>query len=253
MYNLKIIKFIGILVLFLVAMSLKPVISFKSEQKKFKRVKAAYGEKESTLKEQFLEKKLNYSAFSMILVGIKQSKELKVYIKNKDAKKYALLKTYEFCVLSGELGPKRIEGDGQVPEGLYEISNFNPESNYHLSLKVNYPNSSDKILSNKAKPGGDIYIHGNCVSIGCIPITDDLIKELYVLCIETKNQGHSIPCYIFPFEMTEKSMNLLKTADVVLPQLDFWKNLEPAYTYFTKNKTTIPFTIDKKGKYHIKE
>jgi murein L,D-transpeptidase YafK len=251
MYNLKIIKFIGILVLFLLAMSLKPVISFKTEQKKFKRVKAAFEAKEGDLKALFKEKSLQYNSFSMILVGIKQTKKLKVYIKSKTDKKYSLLKSYDFCVLSGAIGPKRIEGDAQVPEGLYEISNFNPESNYHLSLKVSYPNASDKILSDKSKPGGDIYIHGNCVSIGCIPITDDLIKELYVLCVETKNQGNKIPCYIFPFEMTEKSMNILRTADVALEHMSFWENLAPAYQYFTKNKTKITYTIDKKGKYQV--
>ena len=58
-----------------------------------------------------------------------------------------------------------------------------------LSMRINYPNTSDKILSNKTKPGGNICIHGNCVTIGCMPITDDLIKELYIFCIEAKNNG----------------------------------------------------------------
>lgn len=253
MYSPKIIKFIGIISLIWLLMSLIPVTSFKTEQKKFKRVKAAFTDKEAILKELFIEKKQDYSNFSMILIGIKQTKELKVYIKSKSEKKYSLLKKYDFCTLSGELGPKRIEGDGQIPEGLYEINNFNPQSNYHLSLKVSYPNASDKILSNKKKPGGDIYIHGNCVSIGCIPITDDLIKELYVLCVETKNKGNKIPVYIFPFEMSEKNMNLVKTADMVLPHLDFWTNLEKTYAYFQKNKNIIPYSINGKGEYQLKE
>lgn len=73
------------------------------------------------------------------------------------------------------------------------------------------------------------------------------------MCVETKNQGHSIPCYIFPFEMNEKDMNILRTADVVLDELPFWENLATAYQYFTKNKTKVAYTIDKKGKYVVKE
>jgi len=234
-------------------MSLAKPVSFKTEQKKFKRVKTAYTEKEGLLKELFTEKKLNYENFSMILAGFKYEKELRVYIKSKEDKKYSLLKTYDFCTLSGQLGPKRMEGDGQVPEGLYEISNFNPESNYHLSLKVNYPNASDQVLSNKSKPGGDIYIHGNCVSIGCIPITDELIKELYILCVETKNQGNKIPVYIFPFEMNEKNMEKVSLMEDAKPHVSFWGNLQKAYTYFNKNKAVIPYTVNKKGAYILKE
>ena len=71
---------------------------------------------------------------------------------------------------SGTMGPKRLQGDYQVPEGFYYINEFNPNSNYHLHLGLNYPNASDKILSDSLRPGGDIYIHGSCVSIGCIPL-----------------------------------------------------------------------------------
>jgi murein L,D-transpeptidase YafK len=99
----------------------------------------------------------------------------------------------------GSLGPKRIQGDYQVPEGFYYVNEFNPNSNYHLALGLNYPNASDKILSDSVQPGGDIYIHGSCVTTGCIPIKDDQIEELYVLTTFARNLGQDfIPVHIFP-------------------------------------------------------
>ena len=122
-----------------------------------------------------------------------------MWIKEKGKEEFTLLHTYAFCSTSGTLGPKRKEGDLQIPEGIYHINHFNPVSNFYLSLGVNYPNASDNILSDKQHPGGSIYIHGNCVTIGCIPITDEKIKELYVLAVEAKNNGQeNIPIHIFP-------------------------------------------------------
>lgn len=82
------------------------------------------------------------------------------------------------CMQSGTLGPKRMEGDYQMPEGFYYINEFKPYSNFHLALGINYPNASDKVLSDARRPGGDIYIHGGCVSTGCIAISDQPIEEL---------------------------------------------------------------------------
>ena len=65
-----------------------------------------------------------------------------------------------------------------MPEGFYELDWFNPQSNFFLSLHINYPNASDRILGSRKNPGGDIFLHGSCASIGCIPITDDGIKEV---------------------------------------------------------------------------
>lgn len=242
----SILAFIGILWLTLAMQA-----SFKSSQKSFSRVKAAYSEKEKSLKTSFKEKGLDYSSFKMILVGFKYEQELQVFIADKNHDHYQWWKTYDFCVLSGELGPKRKEGDNQVPEGLYEISNFNPQSNYHLSLKVNYPNKSDQVLSDKKKPGGDIYIHGNCVSIGCIPVTDDLIKEIYVLAVETKNRGAKIPVYIFPFKMTEEKLEAVLKTEVGKTHKSFWKNLAPTFQEFIKVKKALTYKVNSKGEYEL--
>lgn len=86
----------------------------------------------------------------------------------------------------------------QVPECFYNIEIFNPASSYYLSLGINYPNLSDKIKGEKSKLGGDIFIHGSTVTIGCILITDDKIKEVYIYSIYAKENGQNkIP---FPFK-----------------------------------------------------
>jgi len=109
----------------------------------------------------------------LILVVLKDERILQV-----------LIKTYPFTAYSGQLGPKLKEGDKQIPEGIYKIAYLNPNSAYHLSLKINYPNEFDKSktkFSDKKKMGGDIFIHGKAVTIGCIPIGDLAIEELFVL------------------------------------------------------------------------
>jgi murein L,D-transpeptidase YafK len=111
---------------------------------------------------------------------------------------------------SGAMGPKRMEGDYQVPEGFYYINEFNPNSLYHLSLGLNYPNASDRILSDSSRPGNNIYIHGNCVSTGCIPISDVPIEELYYIASNVKAQGQDfIPVHVFPVRY-----NLKKSMDI---------------------------------------
>ncbi len=72
----------------------------------------------------------------------------------------------------------------QVPEGLYRIEALNPNSAYHLSLRVNYPNAADRDQARKdgrTNLGGDIMIHGNRVSIGCIAMGDPGSEDLFVL------------------------------------------------------------------------
>lgn len=238
-------------VLFSLGMNTSSPGTFKTGQKKHERVQQAYLEKEKDLQALFREKGFSYENFSLLFVAFKYEKELQVYIREKSGKIHELLKTYDFCVLSGTLGPKRKEGDGQVPEGLYEISKFNPLSNFHLSLKVNYPNASDRVLSDPTRPGGEIFIHGNCVSTGCIPITDELIKELYVLSVEAWDQHPQIPVYIFPFKMTDENLKWFKQMDWGPDVENLWTDLKPVYDEFMQKKDIIRFQTDKKGRYHL--
>jgi murein L,D-transpeptidase YafK len=227
-----------------------PTETFKQTQKKNSRVKEAYLDHEEDLKAELSEKGYVLTNINILILAAKQEREFNVYIKKKTEKKYELFKTYDFCYLSGILGPKRKEGDLQVPEGFYYVNWFNPNSQYHLSLKINYPNSSDKILSDKKSPGGEIFIHGKCVSIGCIPLTDEKVNELYILAVEATNNGQSkIPVYIFPFKMSDDKISLMEMLFTDSSTISFWKNLNEGYQKFIENKTEINVKVDAKGKY----
>jgi len=224
--------------------------NFKKEQLKFERVRNAYDEKGEKLQKE-LHKVGFTSNFQLFITAYKAEGKVEVWLKANSQNQFKLFKTYDFCAHSGTLGPKVIEGDGQTPEGFYKINVFNPMSNFHLSLGVDYPNTVDKARTGKGnKTGGDIYIHGNCVTVGCIPLTDDKIKEVYVLGVEARNYGQAnIPVYIFPFKMT--GSNFKKYSSQYPQQKPFWQNLQHGYAYFEKYKT-LPTVTQVKGSYVIK-
>ncbi|CAN5311755.1 hypothetical protein BH10BAC1_BH10BAC1_17700 [soil metagenome] len=224
--------------------------SFKATQQKAARVKSAYTEKWEGLRAELKEKGINEN-FELFLRVFKEDKVVEVWLKSKDESAFKLFKSYKICASSGELGPKRKQGDGQVPEGFYTIAVFNPYSSYHLSLGVSYPNASDKIIG-KGNLGGDIMIHGNCVTIGCMPLTDAYIKEVYILAVEARNNGQqNIQVHIFPTKMDEKGMIFLAESNP--NQLDFWKNLKVGYDLFEKKKQLPKVSVDKMGKYLFTE
>ena len=133
----------------------------------------------------------------LFLVAIKEAQTLEVY--GQQGSEIKLIKIYPFTAFSGQLGPKLKEGDRQIPEGIYKIQHLNPNSSYHLSLKVNYPNQFDiskTVFSDKKKMGGDIFIHGKAVTIGCIPIGDLAIEEVFVLAQNA--MAEEIPIIIAP-------------------------------------------------------
>lgn len=222
---------------------------FKAQQLKFDRVKTAYDEKWSGLQKELKAEKFPEN-FSLFLAAYKTEGKLEVWLKAADQDEYKLFKTYNFCAHSGTLGPKIKEGDLQTPEGYYVINAFNPQSNFHLSLGINYPNKIDLLRSASQRPGGDIYIHGNCVTVGCIPLTDDKIKELYPIAVEAKNNGQQqIQVYIFPFKMTVA--NVTKYTKQFPQQEVFWRNLKSGYDYFEKHKT-LPLVTQKGTQYAFK-
>ncbi len=134
------------------------------------------------LKADFEKVGLNQFPKKIIIVGLKEERRLEIYFEKENQIKQ--LKNYPFTAFSGDLGPKLKEGDRQIPEGIYKIEYLNPNSSYHLSLKVSYPNQFDKskaVLDRRTKLGGDIFIHGKEVTIGCIPIGDQAIEEVFML------------------------------------------------------------------------
>ena len=236
--------------------SLLPLVSFYKVSEPFKplqlksaRVKAAYQKKWPDLKTLLTSKKIDPTNFDVYLRVFKQEDVLEIWVKNKKETHYTLLKSTPVCAKSGILGPKRKQGDGQVPEGFYEIAAFNPYSSYHLSLKVGYPNKSDAIKAD-GNPGGDIMIHGFCVTIGCIPIENDPIEELYVLCVEARNRNRPICVDIYPYHFDKvKQQDLAKGFDK--ETLRFWDSLKKAYLYFEPHHCPPKISVDKHGDYLI--
>ena len=226
-------------------------INFQAAQLKNSRVQVAYSEKESKVKKLFADKNLEYPPKEIYFRAFKTEKIFEVWSYDLPTKKFVLVRTYPICQSSGVIGPKRQEGDLQVPEGFYHISVFNPNSNYFLSLGINYPNASDSVLTtNKKAPGGDIYIHGDCLSIGCIPLTDDFIKEVYLMAVKAKDRGQSeIPVHIFPFKFNNQVYEsfLLNYKNNLIK--DFWNSLKSVYTSFEKYKLIPKISITKEGKY----
>src|SRR4030095_12473102 len=226
--------------------------SFVDFQKSSSKVSDIFKRKEDTLQKQFAAKKLKWPAHYVYIRSFKYDSELEVWVKNELNETFKHFKTYKVCALAGTLGPKRIQGDYQVPEGFYYINEFNPNSNYHLSLGLNYPNASDRILSDSVQPGGDIYIHGSCVTTGCIPIKDDQIEELYVLQTFARNLGQDfIPVHIFPvrFNNTRSAEYLRKYLSNYTEYSRFESTLQSVYNYFEKKKRLPVIMVNKRGEY----
>ena len=145
----------------------------------------------------------------LTLIGLKHEKVLEVW--GEDRGKQHLITTYPFTAFSGILGPKFKEGDRQIPEGIYGISHLNPKSKFHLSMRVTYPNAFDKKMAKKEKRtnlGGEIMIHGSNRTIGCIPIGDEHIEELYFL-VEKVGMQH-VKVILSPIDFRKTTVNITK-------------------------------------------
>ncbi|MCU0239997.1 MAG: L,D-transpeptidase family protein [Pyrinomonadaceae bacterium] len=148
---------------------------------------------------------VSYPPNKILLVGLKDERKLEVWVSN-DAENYKLLKTYPFYS-STRLGPKLKQGDWQTPEGFYQIESLNPNSSWHLSLRVNYPNDFDRKQAKsdgREKLGGDIMIHGNWLSVGCLAIGDAGIEEVFILAAESNQKN--IPIILSPVDFRVREL-----------------------------------------------
>ena len=134
----------------------------------------------------FAKAKVAFPPKEITLVALKQERKLELWAR--DNADFRLINTYFIQAASGVAGPKLRLGDRQVPEGIYRIEGLNPNSHYHLSMKLNYPNDFDlthAMQEGRTEPGSDIFIHGKAVSIGCLAMGDETIEELFVLAAQT--------------------------------------------------------------------
>ena len=229
--------------------------TFRDLQWKFPRVRAAAGEKDALLHKRFQAKGLPYPPHAILFRAFKKEASLELWANAAADQPYVLVHEYRICTSSGVLGPKRRFGDEQVPEGFYELDWFNPQSNFFLSLHINYPNPADRILGYRQNLGGDIFLHGNCASIGCIPITDDGIKEVYWLAVLVHSQGQQrLPIQIFPARLTEDGLMSLAATHANQPGLPaFWRNLKEGYDLFEKGHRSPRITTRADGSYVFSE
>lgn len=207
----------------------------------------------NSVKDKFAKKGIKFPTDKIFWRAFKYYKTLELWSYSIDSQRYIIIDTYNICETVGDLGPKRREGDFQIPEGFYYLDILNPSSKYHLSMHINYPNESDKILGHKEKLGGDIYVHGGCETIGCIPMTNDVINELYLVSLYAKAEGLSnIPIHIFPMRLTPKNLNKLKQDFFKgnTEMINFWNNLKIGFDYFEKNRVLPIVNVDAyTGKY----
>ncbi len=234
-------------------MSMTPPTNFFEQQLKFPRVLAANKEKSKAINDLLASKSINSANFDLFLRAFKKEQKLEVWAKNKADETFTLVKTYEFCATTGVLGPKRRSGDRQIPEGFYEVDLFNPQSQYYLSFRINYPNKSDLVFADKLNPGDNIFIHGHCVTIGCIPIGDENIKELYLMAAKAKSAGGKINVHIFPTVMNDQNYKVINNefgTDASL--LAFWSWLKPGFDAFESSKKLPEIVVEDSGRYVVK-
>lgn len=242
-------------IIFLLGINLLAILAsaqtdFIDRQKKYSRVRTAISEKKQVVEEHLNKHNISLAELNILLIAYKAEGELTVYAKNNDDVAYKNIISYDICSKSGVLGPKRKQGDYQVPEGFYYIDRFNPASSFYLSLGLNYPNKSDKLKSDATHLGGDIFVHGDCVTIGCLPMTDEKIKEIYLYALYAKPRQPKIPVYIFPFKMTKLNFENYKQEQTDKPDLiAFWKNLKTGYDQFQRKNRGLKVTVNSQGNY----
>lgn len=240
--------------LFVAPLLIKAQTSYVSLKATSTKATGPYTKIEDSLRKQFESKKIAWPPQQVYVRSFKYDRLVEVWVKGEAEEQFKLFKTYRMCMQSGTIGPKRMEGDYQMPEGFYYINEFKPNSNFHLALGLNYPNASDKVLSDAHRPGGDIYIHGGCVSTGCIAISDKPIEELYILTLHAKEQGHEfIPVHVFPVKYNvKKSFEYLAEATKENQSLQkFAISLKAAFDKFEEKKELPLILVNKKGEYIV--
>lgn len=167
----------------------------------------------------------------MVVRVFKQEEVLEVW-KQTNGGDYKLLKSYEICSYSGDLGPKFKEGDRQSPEGFYTITPglMNPKSAYYLAFNTGFPNKFDRA---HGRTGSNLMVHGDCKSVGCYAMTDSGIAEIYALARETFRANHSFQLQIYPFRMTTANLASHSSS----PHFEFWKDIKEGHDYFELTKT----------------
>lgn len=208
----------------------------REKEMNFTRVREAYTDKGKTVDKNLAAHSISRDSLRIYLRAFKTEKIIELWAKNISDNTFILVKEFPICDMSGFVGPKRRYRDLQVPEGFYRISGLNPFSKYYLSMKINYPNASDSTRGIRGHLGNNIFIHGSCISSGCLAITNERIKELYVYCIEAYNSGQEeIKITIFPAKLNDaKYSGLISNFSRDKDKTSLWTDLKKSYDLFNQ-------------------
>jgi murein L,D-transpeptidase YafK len=222
---------------------------FRDVQLRYARVRRAYWSRASRVEARFQAQGVGQPAEIFFRV-FKREQLLEVWARDADEASFVMINTYPVCGTSGVLGPKREQGDAQIPEGFYTIDLFNPVSDYHLSLRVDYPNKVDRARQSAGHLGGEIFIHGGCATIGCIPVTDQWMEEIYLMAVNARDAGQErIPVHLFPTHLDADGMAWLRDRyGEEHPDFEFWQSLRPGYVAFEETRV-VPQVAHQNGRY----
>jgi murein L,D-transpeptidase YafK len=164
----------------------------------------------------------------------KEEAQLELWMEHPGDRRFKLVRLYPVAAFSGSPGPKLQEGDGQAPEGFYWVApkSMNPDSTYHLSFNIGFPNEYDRFHK---RTGSFLMVHGSNVSVGCYAMTDPLIEEIYSLIAAAHQKGQEfVRVHCFPFRMTEERLGRAESDGA--PWIDFWYNLHEGYEWFMRER-----------------
>lgn len=172
---------------------------------------------------------------------IKANRLMELWMKPRERDSYVVVKKYPIQAMSGKLGPKKKKGDMQAPEGFYRTfaSALNPNSHYHLSFNVGYPNAWDRM--NK-RTGSLIMVHGDKVSAGCFAMGDESVEEIYGLVeafVKSKPGAEGVPIQIYPFVPTSRRLVAMQKSE----NYPFWRFLKDAWDWTERHKAPAPVRI----------
>lgn len=208
---------------------------FLDAQRRYARVEAAWDAHRGDVRARFTAAKAAWPPRGLFIRAFKADDVVELWAAPAEGERLVRIRAFPVCARSGALGPKVTSGDLQVPEGFYRVDRFNPRSSYHLSLGLDYPNAVDRARAGKRPPGGDIFIHGACVTIGCLPLEDEPVAWLYLAAVLARDAGQrELPVHVFPCRLGDARCEArLAEASVDRPELAaFWESLRPGYDAF---------------------
>ncbi len=172
---------------------------------------AQYGaQADARLQPAFQRAGVPYPPAEVALLAFKDTRVIALHARAGPDDPWQYIKTYPVLGASGKPGPKLIEGDRQVPEGVYKIELLNPNSRFHLSLRLSYPNEFDRRMGaadGRSDLGSDIMIHGGSLSIGCLAMGDEAAEDLFILAARSGKENFRI--IIAPTDFREEPPRLI--------------------------------------------